>query len=455
MTSVYVKTLGCKVNTFDSHALENQFQARGFALVDSPESARVTVINTCSVTANAEREARYLLRRFRRENPDSLMVVTGCYAQVNSAALVDLPEVDLVIPNERKEDLVGLISDRLDDACATNHWQGKLPTGVREVRENRQTHFKSSATLFASPQSTQTRAFLKVQDGCNNFCTYCLIPYARGASRSVDPHRVLEEVRMTLASGSQELVLTGIHIGDYGADLDTEGSVRTLTDLLARILEQPRVNRLRISSLEPSEVSEDLLNLMAANPTNFCDHFHLPLQSGSNDVLRRMRRTYDCAGYADAVARIRRRFPNACIGADVIPGFPGETEDHFAETIAFIQQLPIDYLHVFPYSKRPNTAAARMPSHVAGDVIKARAAQLRQLSDELLTAYYSRQIGRTVRVLWEKDQDDDGRQLGHSMNYLNVAAPRSSQCQAGAETWVRIKGMIGKHRVLGQPMLEH
>lgn len=447
--SVYIKTLGCKVNTFDSHALENQFKAAGFQLSRAPGNAHITVINSCSVTANAEKEARYLLRRFRRENPKTLLVITGCYAQVNSGELTDLPEVDLVIPNEKKDELVQLLKYRKNDADA---WRGKMPRGVHEVRQNKQGHFKSSATLFASAKSEQTRAFLKVQDGCNNFCTYCLIPYARGASRSVPLAEVVQEAKRLDQDGCGELVLTGIHIGDYGDDfLDSSRPIRLVT-ALQEILLNTSIPRIRISSLEPSEVAEDMLDLMAQYPDRFCDHFHLPLQSGCDTVLKRMRRTYDTAAYADAVSRIRQRFPDANIGADVIPGFPGETDHEVAATLSFIQSQNLSYLHVFPYSRRPNTAANRMPGHITPTIVKDRASDLRELSKKLRRKYAKSQIGRVTHVLWEQEQDTSGRQYGHTRNYLKVAAPKGTAVLAGTETAVRLKGLLDDQTLLAQPL---
>jgi threonylcarbamoyladenosine tRNA methylthiotransferase MtaB len=456
--SVYVKTLGCKVNTYGSHALENQFRAKGYDLADEALGADVTIVNTCSVTANAEREARYLARRIRRENPDAMVVFTGCYAQTDSAALAAMDEIDVVVPNEAKERLVTIVHDGLDArrggafAPAASP-AAKLPDGVRAVAGNRQGHFKSAVTFFDKADSSQTRAFLKIQDGCDGFCTYCLIPYARGASRSVAPELVLAEVRRLVASGAHELVLTGIHIGDYGRDLAVyAGDDHPVVTLLRAILATPGLGRVRISSLEPAELSEPLCALMAEHRELVCDHLHLPLQSGSDRILKLMRRTYDAAGYAAAVERFRARFPEASIGADVIPGFPGETDADFADTAALVRRLELSYLHVFPYSKRPNTAAARMPGHLDGDVVRARAAELRTLSDELASTYARRFIGRRLDVLWERDVDAQGRRLGYTANYLAVAAAGQPTPPAGALTPAEVKGFVDSKRLLARPL---
>ena len=458
MASVYVKTLGCKVNTFDSHAIENQFRRRGWSVTDKADGADVTVINSCSVTSSAEKEARYLLRRYRRENPDSTLIVTGCYAQTNSGRLVEMPEVDLVIPNEIKDNLVEVVERRRAPQLADGHVQtgpaSKLPTEVSAVTDNRQGHFKSSITLFDSAASSQTRAFVKIQDGCNGFCAYCLIPYARGASRSVPRQQVLDECSRLIAQGVQEIVLTGIHVGDYGEDFPNSNAdgAHPFAGLVAEILALPGLGRIRISSLEPNEVSEELLKVLAANPGKVCDHFHLPLQSGCDSVLKRMRRTYKASEYAERVARIRHFFPLASIGADVIPGFPGETDEEFDATVAFIESIGLSYLHVFPYSSRPNTTAARMPGHLPADVIKARAARLRKSSTTLLDQYSRKFLGAHVRVLWESDVDGQGRRMGTARNYLKVTASRHAAAVTGKEVTVLLKGFVDDGRMLGQPI---
>ncbi len=443
--SFYVKTLGCKVNTFDSHALENQLAAKGFAQKDSTE-ANLIIINSCSVTANAEKEARYLARKIRREHPSSHIVITGCYAQTNSQSLVEMPEIDLVIPNEIKEQLADIVEDKFFNATTR---VAKIPTGVSTVKDNKQSHFKSSATLFDQSDSAQTRAFVKIQDGCDNFCTYCLIPYARGKSRSVESAKVTQEVIRLLEKGTREIVFTGIHIGDYGQDLAVQTSlVRILAGLFPHF--EKHHARLRISSLEPSEVSRPLLECLSRYKNYFCDHFHLPLQSGSDPILKKMRRSYTCEEYQRTVQMIREFFPNANIGADVIPGFPGETEEHYQETFQFVKNLNLAYLHVFPYSERPNTAAIRMPNKVSGDVIKRRAASLRKLSDELLYNFTAQFVGKLVNVIWENDQDEAGRHRGISNNYLNVALAQGHSSTPGIIDKVMIKGFVSPKQLLGK-----
>ena len=457
MPSVYVKTLGCKVNTFDSHALENQFRAAGYDLVATPTDADVTIVNTCSVTANADREARYLARRLRRDSPDGLIVFTGCYAQTDSARLVAMNEIDYVVPNDAKERLVSLVGQSLSDVQnqgAQASGVAKLLGGGTLVKENRQTHFKSSVTLFDRADSAQTRAFVKIQDGCNGFCSYCLIPYARGASRSVPPAVVVAEVRRLIAIGTHEIVFTGIHIGDYGRDLAAFAGVENpVVDLLSEIFALPGLGRVRISSLEPSELSPPLLALFKENSPVVCDHLHLPLQSGSDRILKLMRRSYDVDTYRAAVDGFRAAFPDASIGADVIPGFPGESDDDFAATVTLASSAALSYLHVFPYSARPNTAAVRMPGHVGRDIVKERAARLRNLSQSLAATYARQFIGRTLEVVWEKDLDPQGRRRGLTANYLTVAAGGGENPPAGAATRALIKGFVEQGTLLARPEL--
>lgn len=449
MEKVFVKTLGCKVNTFDSHALENQFKGVGYELVTDPSEATINVVNTCSVTHNADKEARYLARRFRRENSESFVVMTGCYAQTDSDRLLKMDDVDVVVPNEVKESLVPFVQEQLR-ARREGRVVLKMPPGIKAVSENKQSHFKSSLTLFDRADSSQTRAFVKIQDGCNGFCSYCLIPYARGASRSVPQEEALNEIKRLVASGTKEVVLTGIHIGDYGLDhLPSDTKDEPFIEFMKRLFDINGLARVRISSLEPAELSEGLIKVLAEHRDRFCDHFHLPLQAGHDDVLKRMRRKYDTARYKESCDMAKAYFPDVCLGADVIPGFPGESEDQFEATFDFIKRAGLHYLHVFPYSRRPNTAADKMPGHLDHDTVRLRSQRLRDLSKILKRDYMSRFIGKTLEVLWEKDMDDLGRPLGTTRNYLNVAASRASaETMQGVTSLWTIKGFIGDDRML-------
>jgi threonylcarbamoyladenosine tRNA methylthiotransferase MtaB len=444
---VFIKTMGCKVNAHDSHSLRMQFMQQGYELVDDQSKAQISLLNTCSVTEKAGSEGRYLVRRFRKDNPESLIVATGCYAQTHSAELKKMNELDFIVPNEAKNDLVslveGVMTKKEQDPTAEID---KLPQGINEVEDNRQSQFKTSIALTQA-ESDQTRAYVKIQDGCDGFCSYCLIPYARGKSRSIPSDVVLAEIKRLISSGVNEIVLTGIHIGDYGEDIPGAGQLR-FSGLVKEILGWKDMCRLRISSLEPGELDEDLLKALLERSDIACDHFHLPLQSGHNRILKLMRRSYDKEEYADKVAMIRQYFPDANIGADVIPGFPSESEEEFAATEQYVKDLALNYLHVFPYSKRPNTAAYRMPGHLAPEIVKARTRSLIALSRRLKLSYYQRFIGKTMQVLWEGHVDAQGRRLGKTANYLDVVCSKSGDVRPNTISTVHLRGMVGE-QILG------
>jgi threonylcarbamoyladenosine tRNA methylthiotransferase MtaB len=455
MVRVFVKTLGCKVNTFDSHALENQFREAACTIVDSPEAADISVVNTCSVTNEADKEARYLARRFRRESPDSLVVMTGCYAQTDSKKLSAINEVDVIVPNEVKEQLVAFTLQQLATKQKGETFQ-RWPESVNLVDENRQGHFKSSLAFFDRAESHQTRAFIKIQDGCNGFCSYCLIPYARGASRSVDPNLALAEVKRQIALGSQEIVLTGIHIGDYGTDLESMASFGedSFVEFMKRLFDLEGLGRVRISSLEPAELSLSLIKVLAQHRDKFCDHFHLPMQSGSDRILKLMNRKYTKERYLESCMMAKEYFPSVCIGADIIPGFPSETHSEHEETMRFVEECQLDYLHVFPYSKRPNTAAARMPHHLESSIVKSRAKELRELSKVTKKKFLDSRVGMMSDVVWEKDLDSQGRRIGISKDYVSVVSGQKEQPQSGARSIVKLLGFVAEERLLGVSAVE-
>ncbi len=437
LSNVFIHTLGCKVNSYDSSTLSKQFHEKGFQIVDAIGKAQISILNTCSVTENAEKEARYLLRRFRRENPDCKNVVIGCYAQTNSKSLSDLDTIDFIIPNEIKEQVSELVYEKF---ITKSLGDNKFPQTQKPVADNRQSHFKSSLLLFDDVAKDRTRPFVKIQDGCNNFCAYCLIPYARGKSRSVAPDIVLEKISNLIKTGAKEIVLAGIHLGDYGEDFESK---TTLAKILENILSLAPDFRIRISSLEPMECTDEFLALMKKYRSRFCDHFHLPLQSGSAEILKKMRRHYTPQEYFETLEKLRSIFDNPSLGADVIVGFPGETDDHFQETVEFISLCQLSYLHVFPYSKRPNTLAMKLPDHISQEVIKARGKILRDLSKKLEYEFASQFIGHTLSVVWENEHDKSQRPLGLSSNYLKIAWPYSHDIpKAGEISQIKVKGFL-------------
>lgn len=425
---VAITTLGCKVNTYDAATLETKLLAEGCDLVAFDAPADVYVVNSCTVTDRADAESRQLARRARRRNPSARVVMTGCFAQI-SPQQAAIPEVDHVVGLNRLPDLLRAVRG---DVAAEDRI---LVDDLRTAR--------SVKTLGAEVFTGQTRAFLKIQEGCDLFCTFCIVPFARGKSRSVAPRQVLAQLQQLAARGFQEVVLTGVHLGGYGADLEPH---LDLCDLLEMIVEQSPVPRLRLSSIDPPEVTSRLLDLLAAAPA-LCPHVHLPIQAADDEVLRRMRRKYDSALLYDVCAEIRRRLPDAAIGTDVIAGFPGESAEQFAATYAAIEALPFTYLHVFPYSKRTGTTAAKLEGHLAPACIKERAARLRDLGEHKRVEFARRFVGRTLAVLTEEADPVAGRLVGYSRNYQRVELDAPAAL-TNREVTVRVREVAGA-RLLG------
>lgn len=398
--TVALATLGCKTNQFESASLEQLLRQAGYTPVPFEQGADLVVVNTCTVTAATDAQSRNLVRRARRLRPDCRVVVTGCYAQVDPAALQAIPGVSLVLGNEEKQDFLRLLqSDQVEGTALVSQNRAALTTSA----------------LPAAAFAERSRAFVQIQTGCDAFCAYCIIPYARGRSRSVAAPAVVEQVGQLVAAGYPEIVLTGIHIGQYGLDLAPPLS---LLELLRQIVDQTGVRRLRLGSLEPLEISPELLDWVASSDI-VCPHFHIPLQAGDDGVLARMNRHYTARQFAELVEDIHRRLPQAAIGADVIAGFPGETEAEFAHTLSLIEGLPISHLHVFPFSRRPGTPAATMSGQISGDVVKTRAAALRALGENKQRTFAQKMLGQVVEVVVE-GEGKGGRSRGLSRNYLPV-----------------------------------
>lgn len=395
---IAITTLGCKINQFESAAMTEALEQDGYSFVPFSESADVYVINSCTVTAKTDAESRRLIRRATRLNPEARVVVTGCYAQMAGDDLLKLPGVNLILGNSEKKDIVGFIKGLGDEPQA-------VVSDISKQRSGERTQLESFAE--------HTRAFLQVQNGCDARCAYCIVPFARGASRSVAPEEALDGMAAFAAKGFQEIVLTGIHLGAYGLDLDPPTDLLNLMRLAER---QEAVKRLRVGSVEPTEVPAEMIAFMAGS-SMVCPHLHLPLQSGSDGVLARMNRGYDTALFRSVVEALVTAIPHVCIGSDVIAGFPGESEEEFRETLSFIESLPLAYLHVFPYSQRPGTAAATMPGQIQPRVLKERAEALRILSERKKAEYAAGFVGRELQVLVQKDE---GGRKGLSRNYLSV-----------------------------------
>lgn len=403
MKRIAITTLGCKVNQFESAAFASGFEAQGCVLVPFQAEADVYVINTCTVTARAGQQSRQLIRRVLKERPGARIVVTGCYAQMDPEAVLGLAEQPVaIVGNGNKHRLVeAALVDNPPDLVLL---MGKIRE-KREVCDLPVTRFRD-----------RTRAFLRIQDGCDNFCAYCIVPYTRGRSRSVPLAGVLEQTAVFAEQGYREVVITGINVGKYGLDL-AEG--QTIYRLLDRLCRDFPALRFRLSSIEPTEVNEALLELLTGH-ANLMPHLHIPLQSGDDAVLARMNRRYSRAEFAAVIRRVHDALPQVTIGCDVLGGFPGETETEAENTYRLLAELPIGYLHVFPYSRRPGTLAASFGGQVPGPVKEKRVQRLRTLDAAKRQSLYRDNIGRVQRVLVERRQAKSGLLQGFSENYLPV-----------------------------------
>lgn len=406
---VALYTMGCKTNQYDSGRVAAEFASAGFQLVPFHESADVYVINTCTVTAEADREARSAARRALARSPEALVVATGCYPGVDAGAFAALPGVQLVGGNDLKPQLVARV-------CAL--LASREPGGRRNGAAEAEAAAAAASGSPARPVSPngRTRQVVKVEEGCNYRCAYCVVPYARGKARSRPLAEILAEVRQHAEEGCREVVLTGTCIGSFGHDLSPQSS---LAECAAAVAAVPGIARVRISSIEPWQVTDALVALVAENPV-LCPHFHLPLQSADDSVRRRMRRPGTSARFADLVAGIRARLPEAGITTDVIVGFPGESDAAFAATRDFCQQMAFSRLHVFRYSPRPFTPAAELPDQVPKAVAEARSRELIRLGNEQSEAFARRWLGRVVSVLVEGPHGSQGWQEGLTGNYVRV-----------------------------------
>jgi threonylcarbamoyladenosine tRNA methylthiotransferase MtaB len=400
---VAVATLGCKVNRYDTAVVEQRMDARGWTRVGFDDEADAYVVNSCTVTDRADRDARHLARKARRRNPAARVIMTGCYAQVSPAAVAALDYVDYVVGLGRVDDLLRAVEGELDSEIA-----------VSDVRRA-----DSVTTLGLSSFPGRSRAFVKVQEGCDLFCTFCIVPVARGRSRSVPAREVVDEIERLAARGFREIVLTGVHLGGYGADLDPP---RDLAWLLECIAERRPPVRVRVSSVDPPEVTGRLLDVMS-DATLFCPHLHVPLQSADDGVLGRMRRRYSAAEASAAIDRIRRRLgSDVSIGTDIVTGFPEESEAEYRSTWDRLDDLDLSYLHVFPYSQRSSTSAAKRWKPLPDSLVHGRAVRLRELDAKLRERFRRRFVGREADVLFEGTRDHaTGRWSGYSEHYLPVA----------------------------------
>ena len=402
MTSVAFYTLGCKVNHYETEAIWQLFKKAGYEKQEFDKHADVYVINTCTVTNTGDKKSRQIIRRAIRKNPEAIVCVTGCYAQTSSAEVMDIPGVDIVVGTQDRAKLIGYIEEFKKTREPIN--------GVKNIMKNR-----VYEELDVPNFTDRTRASLKIQEGCNNFCTFCIIPWARGLLRSRQPEEVIKQANQLVQAGYKEIVLTGIHTGGYGEDMKDYNFAMLLRDL-----EKVKgLKRIRISSIEASQITDEVIQVIH-DSEKIVNHLHIPLQSGSDQVLKRMRRKYTTAFYRERVEKLKEALPGLAVTTDVIVGFPGETEEEFQETYQFISDIPFSELHVFPYSKRTGTPASRMENQVDDETKQERVHTLIALSNQLAKEYASSYEREVLEVIPEERDKETGLLTGYTPNYLRI-----------------------------------
>ena len=402
MSTVAFHTLGCKVNHYETEAIWQLFKDANYERVEFETNADVFVINTCTVTNTGDKKSRQIIRRAIRQNPDAVVCVTGCYAQTSSAEIMEIPGVDIVVGTQDRHKLLDYIQQFQDERQPIN--------GVGNIMKNR-TYEELEVPYFTD----RTRASLKIQEGCNNFCTFCIIPWARGLMRSRDPEKVVEQATQLVNSGYKEIVLTGIHTGGYGQDLRNYNLAQLLRDL--DTIEG--LERIRISSIEASQLTDEVIDVIG-NSNKVVRHLHIPLQSGSDDVLKRMRRKYTMAHFSERLTKLHQALPDLAVTSDVIVGFPGESEEEFQETYDFIVNHHFSELHVFPYSPRIGTPAARMDNQIDEETKNVRVHKLISLSNQLAKEYASKFEDEVLEVIPEEMDEEPHTLVGYADNYMKV-----------------------------------
>lgn len=409
MQKVAFHTLGCKVNHYETEAIWQLFKQEGYERVDFDASSDVYVINTCTVTNTGDKKSRQTIRRAIRKNPDAVICVTGCYAQTSPAEIMDIPGVDIVIGTQDRVKMLEYIEQYRKERQPINAVGNIMKSRVYEEMD---------VPAFTD----RTRASLKIQEGCNNFCTFCIIPWARGLMRSRDPQEVIHQAQQLVDAGYKEIVLTGIHTGGYGADLKDYNLAMLLSDLEANV---KGLKRLRISSIEASQITDEVIEVIRKSNV-IVRHLHIPLQSGSDTVLKRMRRKYTMESFAERLVKLREIMPDLAVTSDVIVGFPGETEEEFMETYNFVKDHHFSELHVFPYSKRTGTPAARMEDQIDEEIKNERVHRLISLSDQLAKEYASKFEGQVLEVIPEErymESSEEGLYVGYTDNYMKIVFP--------------------------------
>lgn len=416
-----IYSLGCKVNIYEIEAIASNLQEKGYVLVNDNEEADVIIINTCTVTSTSDSKSKQLIRKVRRENPHSLIVAMGCFVQLNSDVVEKDLDVNIIIGTNKRNQIKELIDEYLEKKEVINK--------VKDSKE-----YTKYEELKLHNLSIHTRGFIKIQDGCENFCTYCAIPYARGPIKSREPQNIIEEINTLVNSGVKEIILSGINTGTYGQDL---GNI-TLAKLLEKILNQVSgVYRLRLSSIELMEITSELLDVYEKYPTKIARHFHIPLQAGCDNTLKRMNRKYNTLEYEKVINDIRNRFPGIALTTDCLAGFVGETENDFLSALSFIEKMNYSEMHIFPYSRRKSTIADNLEGHLTKDVINARAKKMQEIAKKMAKNYCDSYLNKEILVLVE--QKKNGMWIGHSSNYLEIAFDEKDEELVNKIVLVKIK----------------
>lgn len=440
MQRVGFQTLGCKVNFYDTEFLMRTFLDGGYQIVDFKDEADVYVINTCTVTKEGARKSRQIIRQAKRRNPHSIVAVVGCYSQIAPEEVLQIAGVDVIGGTQDRKRLIQLVEEAKQSKLPLNYVEE-----LKEAEEFEESFWRKNASV--KQFSGRTRALIKVEDGCNQYCSYCIIPYVRGPVRSRQPEKALNEVKDLVQSGVKEIVLTGIHLGAYGQDL---GQRINLVELIKTFLPIPGLQRIRLSSLEITELSDELISLVATEP-QLCPHLHLPLQAGSDLILQMMNRPYTVKEFFRRIQKLRDQIPDVAITTDIMVGFPGETADQFQETYDFVQKLGFSQLHVFKYSRRQKTPAAKLKPQLSREVKDQRSEKIRHLGDKLNYRYNQRFLGQTLPVLIEEERDPKTKKLtGITPNYIRVYLNHGSDGLKGQILPVQLTEHWGTKAVLGE-----
>lgn len=406
MKKVSFYTLGCKVNQYETNAMAQKFKESGYEIVDmNDDISDICIVNTCTVTNMSDRKSRHSLRRVKEKNPSAIIAAVGCYAQVAKNDLENMPEIDIVLGNEEKSNIVQYVEKFIENE--------KKLIEIEDIATKKEFEDMGQITY-----TEKTRAFIKVQDGCNQFCSYCIIPYARGRVRSRNAESIIKEITQIAQNGIKEVVITGIHVASYGRDFGNENG---LIELLEKINEIEGIKRIRLGSLEPKIITEEFMQRLS-KLEKICHHFHLSLQSGCDATLKRMNRKYTTSEVKEIIERLRRYYDDVMLTTDIIVGFPGETEEEFETTYQFLKQAKLYKMHVFQYSPRKGTRAAVMPNQIDGNIKEARSKKLIELSNENQKMYNQQLVGKEVEVLFEDKEVEDGITYfrGHTQNYVLV-----------------------------------